>query len=597
MSRRFTMTVHRDPAIHALGFALSFILAGVTGVLCHRLHPFSPSTKVISIPPLRKASSRRRLGVHVDDEKDDNDIDAIYFRAVTLEDGCNGISPNAVAALPLYEQAASRGHAGAHYRLARIFKDGRPGIDRDSPRAVRHNECAIELAEDVRAMHNLALILRHGAPGVPEDSDQARKLFERALSREPNVVTMCALAVLLEDCGDARGARIQYERAVEQGCTNAMYNLALLLRNGAPGVPRDVPAAVALYESAVKDGHAHAMFNLASLLWYGKGISRNPSRAMKLLEKAVEVEPDGDSLVALAGFLEEGASELPIDIPRAVLLYERALAVTPAPPVAMFRLGRLLREGIPDIPHDDVRGRALIRRAADAGYIPALELTGSELAASVGNDVTRGVQARRYLERAMHGGSIASMFALGRLLENGAAGVPCDAAEAVRLYERAAREGDHAAALNRLGQLLRVGAPPDVPADAVRAAAAFKKSIRDDRDADAVVHLADLLLVGAPGVKVDVGAASKMLRHAARKMGHVPAMRRLARVLFNGEAGVRRDVNGAIGLGELAVLRGGEAFDKMALARMLESPEAGELRDVARAQRLAREALEARQRT
>jgi TPR repeat protein len=82
-------------------------------------------------------------------------------------------------------------------------------------------------------------------------------------------------------------AAMLYEKSVAQGDPNAMYDLALLYRDG-KGVVQSFEKTAELYAMAAERGHVNAMFNLGN--WYrdGKGVVQSFKKALELYTKAAE---------------------------------------------------------------------------------------------------------------------------------------------------------------------------------------------------------------------------------------------------------------------------------------------------------------------
>lgn len=76
-----------------------------------------------------------------------------------------------------------------------------------------------------------------------------------------------------------------YNRASDQGYSQAQYRLAVLFDNGW-GNPVDKEKAFDLYQSAARSGHQLAQHDLAMMYFQGTGTDRNPVQAYKWLKIA-----------------------------------------------------------------------------------------------------------------------------------------------------------------------------------------------------------------------------------------------------------------------------------------------------------------------
>ena len=83
--------------------------------------------------------------------------------------------------------------------------------------------------------------------------DDARTVFETALTLDPeNLIALRHLGDIARGQGDLEAARRWYERAAENGESDAMFNLGLLIRHSEP------VAAVGWFERAAQAGHVVA---------------------------------------------------------------------------------------------------------------------------------------------------------------------------------------------------------------------------------------------------------------------------------------------------------------------------------------------------
>jgi len=86
---------------------------------------------------------------------------------------------------------------------------------------------------------------------------------------------------------DHAKAREWYEKAANEGDTNAMTSLGLLYENG-QGVTRDYAKAREWYEKAVAKGNTNAIVNLGLLYENGQGVTRDYAKAREWYEKAAD---------------------------------------------------------------------------------------------------------------------------------------------------------------------------------------------------------------------------------------------------------------------------------------------------------------------
>lgn len=119
---------------------------------------------------------------------------------------------------------------------------------------------------------------------------------------------------------------------------------------------------------------------------------------------------------------------------------------------------------------DDYSQMQVIERHARAGNAAALGVQGQACYYGLGcaRDRTRGLNL---MTQAADAGDVPSMLQLGRIYENGAAGLPADAALAARWYQRAAEAGDTLSAPAALARLQPEARPVTLEPPRLEAAA------------------------------------------------------------------------------------------------------------------------------
>jgi uncharacterized protein len=152
-----------------------------------------------------------------------------------------------------------------------------------------------------------------------------------------------------------------YRDVALKGNLEAQYRLARIVRDGAKGLRKDLPAAVTLladaaakshagaqfemgvmseaglgveksdekaidwYDKAAGQGHAGALRNLGLMYVFGKGSKTDAKKAAQLFQKAADLE-DGWAANNLAGLYEQGWG-VPRDLTKARALYVRAVGL------------------------------------------------------------------------------------------------------------------------------------------------------------------------------------------------------------------------------------------------------------------------------
>jgi len=196
---------------------------------------------------------------------------------------------------------------------------------------------------------------------------------------------------------------------------------------------------------------------------------------------------------------------------------------------AAILLARMHERGI-GIPADPAAARKWYRKAADVGYVPALDVLARDfMHGSLGpKDEAKGLA---YLKEAAEAGYAPSRYRLGKLYYAGEGGVPRDLNQAGAWFEAAAKAG-HPAALFAAGRMLDMG--EGVPADSGKAIVYYKDAaLRGDRDAEFALGT---YFYHGEVVPKDVRTARGWFDAAARQ-GQPDAMYNMGAMLSQGEGG------------------------------------------------------------
>ena len=113
-----------------------------------------------------------------------------------------------------------------------------------------------------------------------------------ARANQGNADAQVKLAALLVSRGHGSGedmvkAAHWYEKAAEQGHTNAQFEIARLYHVGS-GVAQNLATAASWYEKAAEQGHDDARFNLANMYFNGEGVPRDKGKACEHLKIAFD---------------------------------------------------------------------------------------------------------------------------------------------------------------------------------------------------------------------------------------------------------------------------------------------------------------------
>jgi TPR repeat protein len=221
--------------------------------------------------------------------------DALIFM---LRTGSGGVERNLDTAKRWLIDAAEAGDPGAMERVADNYANGREGFDVDYPQAQRWFRAAIEIYE-LRDTDAARLRIR----ALRSELDYIDRLAERAGG------TLLGTQAL-EQLGQGRDPESHYQYAVQ-----------LLAGHGAQ---RRTEATERLHKAS-RMGHAGAAWRLFQIYERGFPDEIDHAAAIEQLQTAA-AHHHFDATRELAMRYEYGKRGLPVDLPRAIAMYEGALA-------------------------------------------------------------------------------------------------------------------------------------------------------------------------------------------------------------------------------------------------------------------------------
>lgn len=234
------------------------------------------------------------------------------------------------------------------------------------------------------------------------DFERARRFFEEA-ARAGNAYGKANLAwFLIEGTlgeADPSAGLALLRSAAGEGNSLAQYSLGLIYSEGRNTIAPDGPTARDWFEKAAAQGHAVAMYDLAIMLRDGSGIPPDEGASWTWLEKAASLG-DADSMAALGYGYEQGLGSA-VDFEKARMWYERAADARQID--AMTNLGRLYEAGEGG-PQDYGRAFDLYEQAAGAGNATAMANLANLYEFGLGTDANPR-QAAYWLARAIMAGN------------------------------------------------------------------------------------------------------------------------------------------------------------------------------------------------
>ncbi|WP_181832497.1 tetratricopeptide repeat protein [Bosea caraganae] len=101
------------------------------------------------------------------------------------------------------------------------------------------------------------------------------------------------LARALSKSGNDADAMSYYRKGIELGDTDAMHNLAGIVRAGGRGIKRDPGLALALYEKAAAAGVGESLVQLGAMYADGRDVRRDYAKALDYYQRAIEARAPG----------------------------------------------------------------------------------------------------------------------------------------------------------------------------------------------------------------------------------------------------------------------------------------------------------------
>ena len=377
--------------------------------------------------------------------------DADYMLARIYRYGELGAQKDMKIALTHYQRGAERNDQPSQSDLADIYLEGIEGVPRNSARAAAYLRGVANNGKGcpgTRGVCTLKLAKLYAkGDGVAKDKDLAIKYYEKVDAMDPPAEDAATFGLLYRTKGDERRkaeASARFEAGTEKDPSQAQ---ALLEKAGL-----EAEAAAKYYAKAVKElaratDDPAALYALSRLYAEGRGAEKDASQAQSLLEQAAQK----GSAAAKYDQENPASSPAPKNADAAQIETIRA-AADAGSPRAMVALAAILVGGEPKDPE---RAMSLLRQASHEGNADA-DVALARLLAS-----RNPQRAMSLLESAMAKGQPDAPFEIARLLQSGALGKP-DAARILSLYKKAADAGNANAhlALAKIYSSARL-APPD----------------------------------------------------------------------------------------------------------------------------------------
>ncbi|CAH7150176.1 tetratricopeptide repeat protein [Vibrio alginolyticus] len=303
------------------------------------------------------------------------------------------------------------------------------------PAAVRHYKKAIETGIE-QASHNVATLLKEGV--LDGDAQiEAIRITEQISKNDAEMSIFLANLYLNHQGDDYDTQAFQWlNNAARLKSEKAYYPLARLIldrKGNAHMHYSDTNAGQLLKMAAEQDNNPIAAYEFAKILRKGEILQPNDHQARKFFQLSVKNGYEDASYEL--GYMSEMGIGGPVDVEQAIRNYNVALA-TEARTNSLYRLARIYMYGTSGKPVDFIRGRTLLKRAADEGSSEAnyklgmMYFSGTE---GYGMNVSKGLE---HLDKASSLGFRLATMKLVQIYTSGENGVKPSSSKVYSLNER-----------------------------------------------------------------------------------------------------------------------------------------------------------------
>ncbi len=286
-----------------------------------------------------------------------------YLQAEEYFKGSKLYPKDRAKAYQLYKESAEMNYAPAMYKLAGFYNVG-DIVEKAPQQYALWLTRAAQLGED-RAQNALGVCYETGN-GISKDIAQARHWYEKAFE-QGNTQALENLSFLCMSEKDTVGLKKYVPMGVEKGLSRCEFIMGMMYRDGV-GVTTDSTKAEDLFTKAAEKGFAQAYSHLGVMQ-----LDRDDYKStMKSFMKALNL---GDKHAYYnIGYLYEYGYGVEVDYAMASQYYQRALGYNNInKPHALFHLGRMLYEGREGLKKDGQKGLDYIKRAVQMGDFEATE--------------------------------------------------------------------------------------------------------------------------------------------------------------------------------------------------------------------------------
>ncbi|KAF9922889.1 hypothetical protein FBU30_006986 [Linnemannia zychae] len=178
---------------------------------------------------------------------------------------------------------------------------------------------------DENAQTELGDMYKGGSGDFKQNYQKAMNWYLKA-AIQGNAKAQYSIGIMYQDGlgvqQDYTTAMIWYQKAASRGHAGAQCNIGCMYDSG-QGAQLDHVAALTWFHKSADQGYAHALYNIGVSYMNGQGVPRDSAKGMTWLHKAA-IQGDADLQYGLGTIYEKGRRDLPKDIFKAKMWYQRA---------------------------------------------------------------------------------------------------------------------------------------------------------------------------------------------------------------------------------------------------------------------------------
>ncbi len=294
---------------------------------------------------------------------DENNQYGQSWLGYAYRDGKLGLKPDGEQAKNWYQKAIDNGSTDAMVNLGWMYEQGKIVAKNEAEALKLYQKAAT--ANNKSGQRSIGRAYSSGLLGLKQDGEQAMSWYQKAIDNG-STEAMVDLGSMYADGNvvaknEAEALKL-FKKAADENNQYGQSWLGYAYRDGKLGLKPDGEQAKNWYQKAIDNGSTDAMVNLGWMYEQGKIVAKNEAEALKQFKKAAE---SGDHYAQnwLGYAYREGALGLTQDFEQAKNWYTKSIENGNIP--ALNALGWMYEHG-KGIPKDEAKAVELFKKAADA---------------------------------------------------------------------------------------------------------------------------------------------------------------------------------------------------------------------------------------